>query len=150
MSGAGPSAQIDFETVFAGFSSFERTNYQALIEAKQVGNSSEEQRIKQLIAQANIDNFIERYTQFVGFLQKWQEHQEVLQKSIADHDAQIDAHRQDIAFHQNAAAQKVNSYAPGYQAAVDKTVTGRQGANNGGDYAAQPKKKKSGSNCTIV
>ena len=120
--------------------------FKPIAEAQNAGNDAVVSELASKLNRAQKD----RYNEYVEVWEMYNQYLTSNQAKLASYDAQIDAHRQDIAHHQNAAAQKINSYAPGYQAAVDKTVTGRQGANNGGDYAAQPKKKKSGGNCTIV
>ena len=133
-----------------GYSAEELRIFRALAVAQ---SNDDDKTVSELVLEMSrkgIDK--SRYNRFVAEIKANEEKINEGRAKIADYDAQIAAHKQNISAHEQAADQKMEAYAPGYVSALDKAVNrqGAHAANNSRDNAAQPKKKKSGSNCTIV
>ncbi len=131
---------------FAIFSQDEITKFSEIARAQEAENIS----LVKLLASKLSPTEKDRYNQFADIAIAYSAEQD---KSIAYHDAQIAMHQQRVDDAERKIEAVVHEYTPGYKAAMNQAAAGgnsAHAANNSRDNAAQPKKKKSGSNCTIV
>ncbi len=133
---------------FAAFSPDELVKFNAIAKAQDADDTA---TVKALASQLSSHEKA-RFNEFADICAALNEQKDQAQAKIAHHQAQISSAQQDVAYHQQAASQKMAAYAPGYKAQVDASMQkgGAATNGNGARHAAQPEKVKKKGSCTIL